>query len=68
MDERIEKGLLAYEIAEREGFDRVEETLAQYGVLPADFLKSAESLFEVRACATAAASSSLSRRSCPRSQ
>ena len=46
IDERIEKGLLAYDIAEREGFLRVEETLAQYGVLPTDYLKSAEAFFE----------------------
>lgn len=37
--ERIEKGMRAYELAERAGLDRVEHALRHYGVLPAAFFR-----------------------------
>ena len=45
MDERIEKGMRAYEIAEKVGWERVEGTLCRYGVLPGGFVESADAMF-----------------------
>jgi hypothetical protein len=45
VDERIEKGLRAYEIAEQVGWARCEAALCRYGVLPSNFLDAAEALF-----------------------
>ncbi|MCA8908525.1 MAG: hypothetical protein KDA49_05425 [Rhodospirillaceae bacterium] len=45
VDERIEKGLRAFEIAEDAGWTRVEGTLCRYGVLPGSFVERADTLF-----------------------
>lgn len=39
-DERISKGLLAYDIAARVGWDRVFEAMKYYGQMPRDFLQA----------------------------
>ncbi|MET7246436.1 hypothetical protein ABZT49_24065 [Methylobacterium sp. EM32] len=44
-DERIEKGLRAYAVAEAVGWDAVEARLSRYGALPADFLAAAGTPF-----------------------
>jgi len=48
--ERIDRGLLAYDLAARSGWDRVERSLRDYGVMPAALLEKPEaSLDELRA-------------------
>ncbi len=44
-DERIEKGMQAFHMGEREGWDRVERSLAEYRVLPAAFFEDAVTYF-----------------------
>ena len=48
--ERIDRGLRAYDVAARVGWDRVERSLGDYGVMPAELLDQPEaSLAELRA-------------------
>jgi hypothetical protein len=46
VDERIEKALQAYEIAEEVGLERVEMALRRYRMLPSNFLDAAEDVFD----------------------
>jgi hypothetical protein len=50
VDERIEKGLRAYDIAEDVGWDAVEKALSTYRILPADFVEMTDTrIAEIRA-------------------
>lgn len=51
-DERISKGLTAYEIAARVGWDRVFEAMKFYGQMPQDFFASPTEHFEELRAAT----------------
>ncbi|HKB34897.1 MAG TPA: hypothetical protein VKD72_00490, partial [Gemmataceae bacterium] len=44
--ERIEKGLLAYDYAERGGWSHVHDALRRYGRMPAPFFESPEKFME----------------------
>ena len=45
-NERIAKGMLAFELAVKAGWDRVEHSLRAYGIMPDDFVADAKRHFQ----------------------